>query len=77
MPDRVVQLRWTSRTVTVDDVDGRSEPLSYPGIALLHHYGDRLVGEVWLPGGEALTFADDGALITALHTAWSWSRTAA
>lgn len=66
-----------NRTVAVDDVNGRAETLSYPGIALLHHHGDRLVGEVWLPVGDAPTFADDEALIAALRTAWSWSRTAA
>lgn len=75
--DRVVQLRLTDRTVAVDDVDGCPETLSYPGIALVHHHGDCVVGEVWLPVGEEPSFADDDALITALHMAFSWSRTAA
>ncbi|WP_051173888.1 hypothetical protein [Amycolatopsis orientalis] len=63
--------------MTVDDIDGHPATLSYPGIALIHHHGDHVVGEVWLPVGEEPSFADDEALITALRTALSWSRTAA
>ncbi|MEV6911218.1 hypothetical protein [Amycolatopsis sp. NPDC051071] len=37
--------------MTVYDVDGRPATLFYPGIALVHHHGDQLVGQVWLPVG--------------------------
>ncbi|MGY6658675.1 hypothetical protein ACXIZN_41605 [Amycolatopsis sp. TRM77291] len=75
--DRIVQVRLLNKTVAVDDVNGRAETLTHPGVALLHHHGDRLVSEVWLPVGEAPSYADDEALIAALRAAWSWSRKAA
>ncbi|WP_340682517.1 hypothetical protein LCL61_28105 [Amycolatopsis coloradensis] len=76
-PDRVVQLRWASKTVAIGDVDDQPETLSYSGISLVRRHGDHVVDEVWLPVGEEPTFADDEALITALRTAWSWSSAAA
>ncbi|MFI7121981.1 hypothetical protein [Amycolatopsis sp. NPDC049868] len=76
--DRRVQLRWAIKTVTNGDFDEQPETLSYPGIALVRHHGDNVVGEVWLPvGNDEPTFADDEALIIALHAAWSWANAAA
>ena len=74
--DRVVQLRWEARTVAVEDLDGRSETVSYPGIALAHQCADQVVTHTWVPVGEEPTFSDDEVLIAALRDAWRWNQEA-
>ncbi|SFI57814.1 hypothetical protein SAMN04489731_111230 [Amycolatopsis regifaucium] len=57
-------------------VDDRAA-LSYPGIAVIRRRHGEVVDRTWLPVGEEPTFADDEALIAALHAAWRWSSHAA
>ncbi|WP_037313463.1 hypothetical protein [Amycolatopsis orientalis] len=71
--DRVVQLRWESRQVATDV----GTALSYAGISVIRRRHGEIVDRVWVPVGEEPTFADDEALIAALHDAWRWSRPAA
>ncbi|WET77263.1 hypothetical protein P3102_24610 [Amycolatopsis sp. QT-25] len=71
--DRVVQLRWEFRHVAED---GRTA-LSYPGIAVIRRRLGEIVDRTWVPVGEEPTFADDEALIAALHAAWRWTGPAA
>ncbi|MFD5244053.1 hypothetical protein ACFWIW_05905 [Amycolatopsis sp. NPDC058340] len=72
--DRVVQLHWEPRHVA--DGGGRAA-LSYPGISVVRRDEGEIVGHTWIPVGEEPTFADDEALITALHDAWRWAKRAA
>ncbi|WP_046199830.1 hypothetical protein [Amycolatopsis keratiniphila] len=72
--DRVVQLRWEHRHVAGD---GGRAALSYPGISVVRRTEGEIVDHTWIPVGEEPTFADDEALITALHAAWRWTRPAA
>jgi len=57
--------------------DGGRAALSYPGISVVRCAEGEIVDRVWIPVGEEPTFADDEALITALHAAWRWTRPAA
>ncbi|UMO99693.1 hypothetical protein [Amycolatopsis sp. EV170708-02-1] len=72
--DRVVQLHW--EPLRVADDDGHAA-LSYPGISVVRRDEGEIVDRTWIPVGEEPTFADDEALITALHAAWRWARPAA
>jgi hypothetical protein len=74
---RAVQLSWESRTAVLDEGGSRPEEVSYPGVAVVHHHDGRVVEQTWVPVGDDPTFADDEALIAALHAAWHWSRHAA
>ncbi|MGY6658683.1 hypothetical protein ACXIZN_41645 [Amycolatopsis sp. TRM77291] len=76
--EREVHVTWARRTAVIDDREGWTHDLSYPGIAITRRRGGRPVGEVWLPvGSTEPTHADDEALTAALRTAWHWSRSAA
>ncbi|MFJ8911555.1 hypothetical protein [Amycolatopsis sp. NPDC102389] len=68
--DRVVQLRWEPRRVAGDG----GAALCYPGISMIRRDEGEIVGRTWVPVGEEPTFADDEALIAALHAAWCWTK---
>ncbi|WP_020636292.1 hypothetical protein [Amycolatopsis alba] len=44
--------------------------MTYPGIRITRCQSGRVVSDTWLPVGQRPTYADDEALITALHAAW-------
>jgi hypothetical protein len=71
-PHRQVSLHLANRTIHLVTADGSSHICSYPGIALHHHISGHPTGQVWVPQGDKPDFADDEALITALHDALIW-----
>jgi hypothetical protein len=70
-------MRYALDTCAGFPVAALGEPeyhLSCAGI-LVSHLQDGVVDhEVWLPMGEAPTFADNEALVAALRTAMRWNR---
>ena len=84
-PPRWVTVRAQHRTVTLDPphlspaenddtrADRSQRRLDYAGILLTRLQGTVPEAEVWLPMGEHPSFADDEALINALHQALRWA----
>jgi hypothetical protein len=69
---RHVLVRAESRGVTVSDVDGGRETLTYPGVTLTRVLAGIADDELWLPMGERPSEVDDEALIEALRAAFRW-----
>ncbi|MEV7098704.1 hypothetical protein AB0M80_38300 [Amycolatopsis sp. NPDC051045] len=69
---RQVLVRAESRDVSVSDVDGGRETLTYPGVTLTRVIAGVPDDEVWLPMGDRPSEVDDEALIEALRAAFRW-----
>lgn len=80
---RRVTVHAQHRSVALDNIntspDGATNRadrhgLSYAGVLISRMRGDASAEEIWLPMGNAPTFADDEKLIAALHQALHWAR---
>ncbi|OXM63461.1 hypothetical protein [Amycolatopsis vastitatis] len=69
---RQVLVRAESRRVTVPDLGGSHETLSYPGVTLTRVIAGIPDDETWLPMGDRPTEGDDEVLIAALREAFLW-----
>ena len=69
---RQVLVRAESRRVTVPDLGGSPETLSYPGVTLTRVIAGIPDDETWVPVGDRPSEVDDEALIAALREAFLW-----